>query len=68
MSTHKEAKAVGLDIESGDIKDLSKVGIVDLKKTKWWAITLLTDMVFTLLKIDHVIMAKGVKESQTKTR
>merc|ERR1711920_174709 len=67
-STHKESKTVGLDIESGDIKDLTKIGVADLKRTKWWAITLLTDMVFTLLKIDHIIMAKNAKQSDSKNR
>merc|ERR1712113_110324 len=67
-STHKEAKTVGLDIESGDIKDLTKIGVADLKRTKWWAIKLLTDMVFTLLKIDHIIMAKNAKQSNSNNR
>merc|ERR1712113_42149 len=67
-SAHKEAKTVGLDIESGDIKDLTKIGVVDLKRTKWWAITLLTNMVFALLKIDHIIMAKNAKQSNSNNR
>lgn len=51
-------KSAGLDIETGGTKDLSKDDIVDLYTTKWWAIKLLSDAVCTILRVDHIIMAK----------
>jgi T-complex protein 1 subunit theta len=62
-------KEIGVDLESGTLKELSKEGIVDLYIVKWWALRLLFDAVTTVLKIDHIIMAKhaGRSNSDVKT-
>merc|ERR1719387_405519 len=51
-------KEVGVNLELGSLKELSKEGIVDLYIVKWWALRLLFDAVSTVLTIDHIIMAK----------
>ncbi|KAK9824017.1 hypothetical protein WJX72_006993 [[Myrmecia] bisecta] len=48
----------GLDVETGEPKDLSEDGILDLFTTKWWAIKLAVDAVVTVLRVDQIIMAK----------
>ena len=51
-------QTVGLDIETGQPKDLSEDGILDLYSAKWWALKLATDAVVTVLRVDQIIMAK----------
>lgn len=51
-------QSVGLDIETGQPKDLSEQGLMDLFSAKWWALKLATDAVVTVLKVDQIIMAK----------
>lgn len=48
----------GVDIETGQPKDLSKEGIVDLYSTKWWAIKLAADAATTVMRVDQIIMSK----------
>lgn len=48
----------GLDIETGQPRDLTEDGIYDVYSTKWWAIKLATDAVVTVLRVDQIIMAK----------
>ena len=54
----KGQQTAGLDIETGQPKDLSQDGIFDLYSAKWWALKLATDAVVTVLRVDQIIMAK----------
>mmetsp|Transcript_9099 Transcript_9099/g.15863 ORF Transcript_9099/g.15863 Transcript_9099/m.15863 type:complete len:543 (+) Transcript_9099:118-1746(+) len=49
---------VGVDIESGQPRDLTKEDITDLYTTKWWALKLATDAAITILRVDQIIMSK----------
>lgn len=57
-SHQKGNKNFGLDIEEGDLKDATSLGIYDLLATKANAIRLATDAAITVLKVDQIIMAK----------
>lgn len=50
--------AAGMDVETGQPKDLSGEGITDLYNAKWWALKLATEAAVTVLRIDQIIMAK----------
>jgi T-complex protein 1 subunit theta len=50
--------AAGLDVDTGEPRDLAEDGLVDLYVAKWWAIKLATDAVSTVLRVDQIIMAK----------
>lgn len=49
---------LGLDIETGQPRDLSADDFFDLYSTKWWAIKLAADAVTTVLRVDQIIMAR----------
>lgn len=51
---------VGLDIdvEGGAVKDAVEAGLFDLYLTKYWAIKLAANAASTVLRVDHIIMAK----------
>lgn len=51
-------KFAGLDVETGEAKDLQEDGLTDLLLAKWWAIKLTGDVVSTVLRVDQIIMAK----------
>jgi T-complex protein 1 subunit theta len=51
-------KYAGLLLESGQVVDQSKEGVVDIFLMKYQALKILTDLVIRVLKIDHIIMAK----------
>ena len=48
----------GLDIETGEPKDLTEQHLYDLYSAKWWALKLATDAAVTVLRVDQIIMAK----------
>ena len=48
----------GLDVDSGEARDLSEDGLLDLFHAKWWALKLASDAVSTVLRVDQIIMAK----------
>lgn len=48
----------GLDVATGEAKDLGAEGLTDLYLTKWWALKLAADAVATVLRVDQIIMAK----------
>jgi T-complex protein 1 subunit theta len=48
----------GLDVETGQPRDLAPDGILDLYTTKWWALKLAADAAATVLRVDQIIMAK----------
>ena len=48
----------GLDIETGEPKDLTEQDLYDLYSAKWWALKLATDAAVTVLRVDQIIMAK----------
>ena len=48
----------GLDVDTGEARDLAGDGLLDLYVAKWWAIKLATDAVSTVLRVDQIIMAK----------
>jgi T-complex protein 1 subunit theta len=48
---------VGVDVESGQVKDMSEE-VVDHLVSKQWAIKLASDVALTVLRIDQIIMAK----------
>ncbi|GAX82224.1 hypothetical protein CEUSTIGMA_g9652.t1 [Chlamydomonas eustigma] len=58
-AAHAQGKTnMGVDIETGEPKDLAQEDIMDLYTAKWWAIKLATEAVTTVLKVDQIIMAK----------
>ena len=48
----------GLDLETGEPRDLGEDGLVDVFLAKWWAMKLAADAVSTVLRVDQIIMAK----------
>jgi T-complex protein 1 subunit theta len=61
-AAHAQGKTtLGVDIETGEPKDLAQDDIMDLYTAKWWAIKLATEAVTTVLKVDQIIMAKQVR-------
>lgn len=48
----------GINIEDGKVKDMTKTNILDLASTKKQALTLATDAVTTILRVDQIIQAK----------
>ncbi len=48
----------GLDIETGEPRDLTGQDLYDLYSAKWWALKLATDAAVTVLRVDQIIMAK----------
>eukprot|EP00747_Dinoflagellata_sp_TGD_P134574 gnl/TRDRNA2_/TRDRNA2_175339_c0_seq1.p1 gnl/TRDRNA2_/TRDRNA2_175339_c0~~gnl/TRDRNA2_/TRDRNA2_175339_c0_seq1.p1 ORF type:complete len:536 (-),score=-14.96 gnl/TRDRNA2_/TRDRNA2_175339_c0_seq1:140-1747(-) len=59
-------KTAGLNIKTGEAEDLSKKNLVDIYATKWWSLKLVCDAVYTLLQVDHIIMAKQPRGSNTE--
>lgn len=58
-AAHAEGKTrTGVDIETGEPRDLAADDIVDLYTSKWWAIKLTSEAVTTVLKVDQIIMSK----------
>ncbi|KAK6455976.1 component of chaperonin-containing T-complex [Scheffersomyces xylosifermentans] len=55
---HEDNVKVGIDIDTGDLIDVSTVGIFDLLSAKKSAINLAVDATNTILSIDQIIMAK----------
>ena len=54
----KGEKDAGLDIESGEVVSVSKLGVYDLLSTKTNAIRLATNTALTVLRISQIIMSK----------
>lgn len=48
----------GLDLESGEARELAQDGLYDVYMAKWWAVKLAADAVSTVLRVDQIIMAK----------
>ncbi len=62
--THK-----GLNVLTGELEEVSKLGIHDHRHTKEWAIRLASEAAITILKVDQIIVAKpagGPKMQQNK--
>ncbi len=58
-AAHAEGQArAGLDVETGEARDLSEIDILDPYSAKWWALKLSVDAVTTILRVDQIIMAK----------
>jgi len=60
-AAHSEGKKfAGFDIEgeSGDVKDCSESGVLDLLLAKKWALKYATNAACTVLRVDQIIMAK----------
>eukprot|EP00823_Brevimastigomonas_motovehiculus_P009084 TRINITY_DN8765_c0_g1_i1.p1 TRINITY_DN8765_c0_g1~~TRINITY_DN8765_c0_g1_i1.p1 ORF type:complete len:546 (+),score=158.90 TRINITY_DN8765_c0_g1_i1:82-1719(+) len=58
-SAHEKGKVtMGLDIEEGKIAEMASRGVMDLLITKKSAISLSTDAVITILRVDQIIWAK----------
>ena len=58
-AAHAEGRvAAGLDVGTGQARDLAEDGIVDLYQTKWWALRLAADAAVTVLKVDQIIMVR----------
>eukprot|EP00210_Caulerpa_lentillifera_P006196 g5920.t1 len=49
---------IGIDVQNGTPKDMTKERIYDLFQTKWWGLKLATDAVVTVLKVDQIIVAR----------
>ena len=59
-AAHAEGRmAAGLDVVTGQARDLAEDGIVDLYQTKWWALRLAADAAVTVLKVDQIIMVRS---------
>lgn len=59
----------GLNVISGEIEDISALGVYDHRFTKEWAIRLASEAAITILKVDQIIVAKpagGPKMQQNK--
>jgi T-complex protein 1 subunit theta len=59
----------GLNVLSGDIEEISSLGVYDHRYTKEWAIRLASEAAITILKVDQIIVAKpagGPKMQQNK--
>jgi len=54
----KGATSSGIDIESGEVVDATKLGVFDLLSTKYNAIRLATATTTTVLRVDQIIMSK----------
>jgi len=50
--------ALGVDAEAG-VKNMAEAGVFDLLSTKLWAIRYASDVATTILRIDHLIVAKA---------
>eukprot|EP00244_Chara_vulgaris_P007946 TRINITY_DN2983_c0_g3_i1.p1 TRINITY_DN2983_c0_g3~~TRINITY_DN2983_c0_g3_i1.p1 ORF type:complete len:262 (-),score=58.38 TRINITY_DN2983_c0_g3_i1:86-823(-) len=50
--------SVGVDVEGGTVKDMTKDNIWDLYCTKFWAMRFAADAVKTVLRVDQIVMAK----------
>ncbi len=48
----------GLDVETGQPRDLGEDGVYDLYVAKWWAIKLAVEAASTVLRVDQIIMSK----------
>lgn len=58
-AAHQEGnKTMGIDIETGSVKDAVEAGLLDLFVCKYWAIKFATNAACTILKVDQIIMAK----------
>lgn len=58
-AAHAEGQSTaGLDVTTGQPRDLSEDDITDLHSSKWWALRLAADAAVTVLKVDQIIMAK----------
>lgn len=60
-AAHQQGKKYeGVDVEgvNGITLDAFKAGIYDHLDTKWWAINLATDAILTILRLDHIIVAR----------
>eukprot|EP00746_Dinoflagellata_sp_MGD_P157558 gnl/MRDRNA2_/MRDRNA2_86242_c0_seq1.p1 gnl/MRDRNA2_/MRDRNA2_86242_c0~~gnl/MRDRNA2_/MRDRNA2_86242_c0_seq1.p1 ORF type:complete len:452 (-),score=28.51 gnl/MRDRNA2_/MRDRNA2_86242_c0_seq1:57-1412(-) len=62
-----DIKNAGLDLLRGQVKNLAQDDIVDLYLSKWWCFKLLSEAVLTVLKIDHIVIAKQACKSVHKT-
>ena len=49
---------IGVDIKTGNVKDMTKEGIIDLMMTRQMGVKLATQAANTILKVDHIIMKK----------
>lgn len=50
--------SAGVDVETGEARDLAQDDLFDLYLTKWWALKLAAEAVCTVLRVDQIIMAK----------
>lgn len=58
-AAHQEGrKTAGVDIDTGKIEDMASRGVLDLLSTKAQAFKLAADAAITVLRVDHIIMAK----------
>jgi T-complex protein 1 subunit theta len=52
------AAGAGLDVETGQPRDLGADGLYDLYAARWWGLKLATDAASTVLRVDQIVMAK----------
>lgn len=58
-AAHASGQAsAGVDLETGEPRDLAQDDLYDLYLTKWWALKLASEAVCTVLRVDQIIMAK----------
>ncbi|BDA41671.1 T-complex protein 1 subunit theta [Coccomyxa sp. Obi] len=58
-AAHASGQAsAGVDLETGEPRDLAQDDLYDLYLTKWWALKLAAEAVCTVLRVDQIIMAK----------
>jgi T-complex protein 1 subunit theta len=59
----------GINILTGEVEEVSSLGIHDHRHTKEWAVRLAAEAAITILRIDQIIVAKpagGPKMQQNK--
>lgn len=53
-----KSKKHGINVTTGEVSDVTELGIYDSLEIKSWAIKLTIDAVLTILKVDQIIMSK----------
>jgi T-complex protein 1 subunit theta len=53
-----ESNLYGIDVTTGEVKNVLEMDVLDCWDTKSWALKLCVDAVLTILKVDQIIMSK----------
>lgn len=53
-----ESNLYGIDVTTGEVKNVLEMDVLDCWDTKSWALKLCVDACLTILKVDQIIMSK----------